>query len=337
MRKARFATVLVAGLTALAACSSSEPESAEPAERTPSPELFTIYESKEALAAFMATVRDGYVASLREVGIVPPFEPKVEVRTTPNTIFYEDRTVHAPLYSEIAPEFRSLLAEWGGGEAAGKELFAAAFQWFFLAHELSHYLQEIRGVVWDGYELEQHANDAAVAYWMGTPGGPERLSKLDTILADALPRMKTQVFPGGLDRGTFNRRKADIDLVPTEYGFAQFTMVRSAIARRAELSRAATLAKVTEGGVDCAPIGPRIEAGCARAPDGVEACRATLTFLSQRHVAECDGTRKALLECYVGATQFTCSPNPTFPPLPPACESSVGAHMACLRDNGVTL
>ena len=286
----------------------------------------------------MEQVRDGYVAQMRTVDLPVPFVPKVDIKFTRFLVSYVDGTVVAPLYQDTSAEVRARMAEWGGSEAAGEELFAALFNWYFLSHELTHYVQITRGVVWDAYRAEQHANDGAVAYWMTTPGGPEKLERLAALLEKVLPRMKTELFKNGFDPVVFSINKGDIDPNLVEYGFAQFTMVKSSIARRAQLTPRAVLQQATVGGIDCTAVAPRIAAAaCPGAPTALDVCVETMTYLTNKNVPGCDSTLERFLACYRDAKEFKCSPDGKTPPTPPACDPVLGAHLECVQSKGVKL
>lgn len=333
-------TALAAGVSMLSGlgCGTSSPSNSPTPEAT-SAVTFPRYTDAAALRSHMEQVRDGYVAQMRTVDLPVPFVPKVEVKYTPNIVFYSnDQTVVAPVYQDTPAEFRSLLAEWGAGEAAGEELFAALFNWFFLPHELTHYVQETRGVVWDGYRAEQHANDGAVAYLMTTPGGPEKLERLAALLEKVLPRVKTELFKNGFDPLVFALNKRAVDANPIEYGFAQFTMVKSSIARRSQITPREILQQATLGGIDCIAIAPRIAASaCAGSPPALDVCIETMSYLSSKNVPSCDSTLERLLGCYRDAKEFKCSSDGRTPPTPPACDQVLAANLECVQSKGVKL
>lgn len=181
---------------------------------------------EQMAAAYAAAVSDIVGVSIRP--------PAVVAANTPNLAYYDRRAqrIVIPYWPPQDSTVSFLLALTDGDGLLASELFAGLFDWFLVAHELTHWLQDLWGFSGDHFTSEALANGGAVAFHRLTPEGEGRLVRLDELLAGALERL-TDPTPARLDPVTyFNAFYPSLSSDPRRYGYYQFRLIRDAIARR---------------------------------------------------------------------------------------------------------
>lgn len=157
-------------------------------------------------------------------------KPSVLIFNTPNLIFYsdEDKLVIAPEWETLSDESKNLFNDWAaransdtsdymGESFTGEKYFTETFSWFFVFHELGHYIQDILTTPGDRYFWEAQANDIALAFLKINER--ERLDEymlLMRAVIDILP------VPADTSRMYFNNNYEEIGTVPAVYGWFQF-------------------------------------------------------------------------------------------------------------------
>jgi len=138
-----------------------------------------------------------YAAAVLEVAGAADPPPEVVVRNTPYLAHYSPQTnrIVIPYWPPEESTVAFFLALMDGDEALAEELFAELFDWFLVAHELTHWLMIARGFEVDHYMSEALANDGAVAFYNLYPESEERLLRLDILLAAALERLPDPTPP----------------------------------------------------------------------------------------------------------------------------------------------
>jgi len=122
-----------------------------------------------------------------------------------------------------------------GNEARAEELFTTLFNWFLVAHELTHWLQREVGIALDRFSSEVMANHFAVAFHMAAANGEERLLRLGELLQGALHRLADPTPEGEDAAAFFNANYAALARDPSRYGYYQFRFILDSIAHRSEL------------------------------------------------------------------------------------------------------
>lgn len=193
-----------------------------------------------------------YAAAVLEVAGAADPPPEVVVRNTPYLAHYSPQThrIMIPYWPPQESTVIFFLALMDGDEALAEELFAELFDWFLVAHELTHWLMIARGFEVDHYRGEALANDGAVAFYNLYPESEERLLRLDALLAAALERLPDPTPPQLSPVTYFNAFYPSLAGDPSRYGYYQFRFIRDSIARRDELSFAAFVTAVSTAEVD---------------------------------------------------------------------------------------
>lgn len=211
------------------------------------------------VAAIQADVEHAvaaYAAAVLEVAGAADPPPEVVVRNTPYLAHYSPQTnrIVIPYWPPQESTVAFFLALMDGDEALAEELFAELFDWFLVAHELTHWLMIARGLEVDHYMSEALANDGAVAFCNLFPESEERLLRLDILLAAALGRLPDPTPPQLNPVTYFNAFYPSLAGDPSRYGYYQFRFIRDSIARRDELNFAAfVVTAVSTAEVDAEP------------------------------------------------------------------------------------
>jgi hypothetical protein len=189
------------------------------------PAAAPVIDDPEALREHAQAIVSRYATGVTAAGVQPPYVPRAVVRTTPGLIFFtrKDRTITLPLWPDVPPEARGIFARFAGGDPAEAEaLFRILFNWYFIAHEASHWIRAEHGGPIDNYASEVEANDLAVAFWAADPANEERLAALETLLSEVVARVPDPTPAGMTQREYFNTRYDELGQDPMRYGYFQF-------------------------------------------------------------------------------------------------------------------
>jgi hypothetical protein len=209
--------------------------------------LFPTPIGQAAVQTAAESIAEAYVAIVDEVLERQTTRPALEVRDSPYLAYFDPREskIVVPFWPpKKASTFGFFLALADGDTAWAEVFFEELFDWFLVAHELTHWLQTELGLSPSHYESETMADDFAVAFHMGTSGGEERLLHLDRMLVQALEHL-TDPGPQGIETTTyFNAFYMALTQDPWKYGYYQFGFIRDSIARRNDLSLVDLLAEI---------------------------------------------------------------------------------------------
>ncbi|MFC1693679.1 hypothetical protein ACFL1R_09260 [Candidatus Latescibacterota bacterium] len=199
---------------------------------------FQYYESRDDLTKDVGQIIDNYIDQVSRIGWQPHYQLSIEIKNTPALIKLspDGRKVVIPFWNEFDHEQKKTFMNWTGNEEAGMVLFHALFNWFFIPHEITHFLQNAGfGDASKRYEKEAMANDFAVAFWMTQKHGPERLVQLESMLKPVIKRLPNPTPIGEEVSHYFNTHYQELGSDPDKYGYYQFYLVLNAIQRRASL------------------------------------------------------------------------------------------------------
>lgn len=216
------------------------------AKASAAPTIPTYADTAQLRAAAQAVVNDFHartVAAGLDLGPVPV----VEVRTTPQLIFYSPSAIKivAPWWDDLPPEVRQVFAHFGGGDAEGERVFRAFFHRFFLAHESGHWLRyrsETRRETL--YANEDDANRIAVAFWRAQPDGEAFLAELERMLVGIVSRIPDPTPAGQDPVEFFGASYQELGRDPMKYGYFQFRFVLDAVRERSRLDLATIMAGI---------------------------------------------------------------------------------------------
>lgn len=167
--------------------------------------------------------------------------PKVVIAFTPQLSWIEEdgSAIHTAEWSQCPAGMQGFFASLLGDAPTmpPAKFFHEVFNAFLVPHEMSHFVDARRGHLKNGgdfYGGEVHANRVAVAFWLGEPGGKERIARLMDVVAQALVRMNSPV-PQGADKAAyFNENYLALLDDASKYGWYQFRMFLDAWEKRQE-------------------------------------------------------------------------------------------------------
>jgi hypothetical protein len=262
-----------------------------------------------------------------------PFEPGVIVKASPNIIFYDGKNVVLPRWATLPDEGKQAMARWVGDEAHAKELFEAAFHWFFVAHELGHFVQESRAKVLDHWEQERYANEVAVAFWRTQPDGNEKLQRFQKLIEFSTARMNP-TYGRRYDKATIKPRQVgDLGNNPEDYGYFQFNLILDILkASSTKPTFTETVVERTKGGVDCRTVGTRLTKSCPALPDPDDICRKTVFQIGTFLNPGCESLGAQFIDCYAAKEGFSSCKEVDengVPPLQAECIPKAEAMVNC--------
>jgi len=196
-----------------------------------------VMDSVVAIQSAAERIVSDYVAVITEVTGDPSYVPTIEIVNTPNLAYFNRRTgqIVLPHWASMEGPSRDFFASLSWTEAQAEELFTMLFNWFLVAHELTHWFQQEAGITLDRYSSEAMANHFAVAFHMRAAGGEERLLRLEELLEGVLFRLVDPTPEGEDAAAFFNANYAALARDPSCYGYYQFRFILDSIAHRDEL------------------------------------------------------------------------------------------------------
>jgi hypothetical protein len=226
------------GIFALLWCAFASPIlAAEPPSLPPSTTQSEVQTATESIVT-------AYVEAVARTLGEPATSPTIDVRNTPYLAYFDPRALKIvlPYWPPEKESTRTFFFELADGDEAWAEaFFAELFDWFLVAHEMTHWLQTELGLSLDHFTAEAMANDVAVAFHMENAQGEERLLQLDAMLVRALDHL-TNPKPDGMETASyFNAFYMVLTQDPWKYGYYQFGLIRDSIARRSDLALEALL------------------------------------------------------------------------------------------------
>lgn len=194
--------------------------------------------SVDAFAAEVAKARGGTLA----------VAPAVEVRNTPQLIFFESSAnrIVVPSWESTPTEMRTIFRTFaaGGDDAGAERLFRVVFNRFLIAHEAGHWFQARANRREPTlFQNEDAANRLSVAFWRTQPGGERFLAEVERLVAGAAAKLPDPTPPGEDAVAYFGANYQALGRDPLKYGYYQFRFMRDALAVRSQLDFAAMVAQ----------------------------------------------------------------------------------------------
>ena len=141
--------------------------------------------------ARLDSLKRDFLARASQLGTPLLFEPEIREWTRPELTIWlaQPRVIAYPRFSELPSADRALMSAWAGSEEDARRLFTWTYRWLFVARETARALDSVNGAPEDPAAAERAANDIAVAFLKGEPGGKAALDKLEVDLRALLKRM----------------------------------------------------------------------------------------------------------------------------------------------------
>jgi len=188
--------------------------------------IFKKFQSKEALNNHAVTMINEFDLFMRKNGITPPFIPGVKIVTTYSLIYLEGtgENVVLPYWEELYPEQKKIFEEWRGAKA--EEFFVSLFNWFFIPHELGHFVMSTKlDLHLTPYENERRANIFATAFLLSNEENKGKIKYLETSLEEVMNILPIIDFKNMSEEEYFNINYYKLSVDPNLYGYFQFKFI----------------------------------------------------------------------------------------------------------------
>lgn len=197
-----------------------------------------VEEDNQAVLDKVTSIRDNFINVIKEEGVKVSYYPEVIVVNTPALMSYwGDRKfgyLLTPNWESADPNLKRLFQYWiekSGVEDSAKHFFNQNFNWFLVAHELGHYLQEtqkIRGIDYnDRWNGEIYANQVAVSFWM-SQGKEKELTDFIENTTKIMNFLKSPNNSSESEEDYFNNHHRELAQDPNKYAYYQFLFYKMA-------------------------------------------------------------------------------------------------------------
>ncbi len=260
---------------------------------------FLLEEDDTKVQATLETMRDAFVALMKKENVAVPFRPGVRFETTPQTVFFDGQNVVIPRWKELPPEFKTAVIRWMGTEENAKEFFAAAFHYYFPTHELGHFVQQVRGSVFDAWEKEFHANEVGVAFLRAQPDAAQRMARLRQIFETAAANMNPTYGRAYDKRALKPSKLIQIQSNQEDYAYLQLNQILD-ILQGSDVNPLPgfAMSERTKNGIDCTPIAARTAKSCPALSNPRGFCDGILSSIGAYFDEGCRSLGDAFLACY---------------------------------------
>ena len=207
--------------------------------------VFEKYSSKDSLLFDTEESIYDFYEFMKAKGHTPPDLPTAKISTTPALIFWDNNYVQVvlPIWDELNPGQKQLFETWMGDKA--EEFFVSMFNWFFIPHELGHFmlLTNPENDSLTPCEKERAANQFAVAFLINKDENLEKINYIKSTLEKILSLLPKINFNGMDEDAYFNRYYSDLGTNPNAYGYFQFKFILDILENMENLNIVAYLDK----------------------------------------------------------------------------------------------
>lgn len=183
---------------------------------------FTLYTDSTALVKDANDITSLFISDIQKIKSDIPLDIKTILNTSPYLIYYENKTVNLPLWSQVITEQKSFFYDVAGSEADGKNVFGLFFNGFYLPHELGHGLQHsVEKSLKGSYENEYFANTVAIL-WYRKHGRIPELKDCYNYAKKIWAKLPNPVPQGMTIEAYFSKNYEQASENPYTYGYMQF-------------------------------------------------------------------------------------------------------------------
>ena len=182
------------------------------------------YETKESVESDGNMIIAGFNQFVKDQGFSLPSIPKIKIQTEPFLIKLDrpNNTIIVPYWDDLTNDQKEIIKSWRGENA--EEFFVLMFNWFFIAHELSHYINPMDHDL-NPYQCEREANEVAVTFFRKNPENFEKLDFIKKSLTKVLEILPKIDFGNMSEAEYFNTNYQKIGSNPNVYGYFQFKFI----------------------------------------------------------------------------------------------------------------
>ncbi len=186
------------------------------------------YETKDELKSDAIQVIVEFNEFVKNEGCRMSSVPGIKVQTEPFMIKLDkpNNVIIVSYWKDLTNEQKEIFKSWWGDNA--EEHFNLMFNWFFIAHELGHYISpKIHDQ--NPYQCEKEANEVAVTFFRKNPENIERLNFIKESLSHVLEILPKIEFGNLSESEYFNSNYKQIGNDPNKYGYFQIKFVLNAL------------------------------------------------------------------------------------------------------------
>ncbi|MDH7604129.1 MAG: hypothetical protein QHH13_04440 [Melioribacter sp.] len=193
------------------------------------------YETKEALELDANKIIADFSQFVKNKGYSMPDIPKVKIQTEPFLIKLDkpNNVIIVPYWKDLTNEQKEIFKSWWGDNA--EEQFTLMFNWFFIAHELGHYISPMIHDL-NPYQCEKEANEVAVTFFRRNSANIEKLDYVEKSLKQVLEMLPKIDFGNLSEAEYFNANYKKIGNIPNLYGYFQIKFVLNALNNHEDFS-----------------------------------------------------------------------------------------------------
>ncbi|MGE5457224.1 MAG: hypothetical protein ACM3RX_02600 [Methanococcaceae archaeon] len=193
------------------------------------------YETKEILESDANKIILDFELFLKKSGYSLPAVPQVKIQTEPSLIKLDraNNNVIVPYWEDLANDQKEIFKTWRGENA--EEFFILMFNWFFIPHELGHYINPMIHDV-NPYQCELEANEVAIAFLKSNSENTGKLDFVKESLAEVLQILPKIDFGDMTEAGYFNANYKKLGSNPNVYGYFQLKFILDILNNPREIS-----------------------------------------------------------------------------------------------------
>jgi hypothetical protein len=186
--------------------------------------LIKHYESKEALETDANKIINDFELFIKESGYSLSSVPKAKIQTEPSLIRLDrtNNTIIIPFWGDLSNEQIEIFKSWRGENA--EEFFILMFNWFFIPHEMGHYINPMIHDL-NPYQCELEANEVAIAFLKRKPENLDKLHFIKESLKVILEILPKIDFGSLTEAEYFNANYKNMGSNPNVYGYFQLKFI----------------------------------------------------------------------------------------------------------------
>jgi hypothetical protein len=182
------------------------------------------YQTKEVLESDANKIIKDFELFIKKSGYNLPSIPQIKIQTEPSLIKLDraNNLIIVPYWENLANDQIEIFKKWRGENA--EEFFILMFNWFFIPHELGHYINPMIHDI-NPYQCELEANEVAIAF---LKSNSENLGKLDLVkesLKEILLVLPKIDFGNKTEAEYFNANYKNLGSNPNVYGYFQLKFI----------------------------------------------------------------------------------------------------------------
>ncbi|MFC2137712.1 ImmA/IrrE family metallo-endopeptidase [Bacteroidota bacterium] len=185
---------------------------------------FEPYNSKEELEFDVKKIISDFDLYMKDLGIILPYIPGVNVQTAPFLIKWDEpnKAIILPYWDDLLTVQIEIFNRWRGDNA--EEFFISMFNWFFVPHELGHFMNPLDNSL-SPYKREKAANEFAISFLISDEKNQEKIKYIVKSLQEIMEILPKIDFNNMSEEEYFNANYSQLGNNPDAYGYFQFKFI----------------------------------------------------------------------------------------------------------------